>query len=119
MIIQVAVTLFVLLLLARLFQNFKERRISGVSFGVWFIVWVAVIVIFWSPDIASQLALRVGIGRGADLVIYISIIVILYLLYRLAARIEKMDRDITKIVRAIALSDDKKNEESSDPYRNL
>ncbi|MEK7072456.1 MAG: DUF2304 domain-containing protein, partial [Patescibacteria group bacterium] len=65
----------------------------------WLVIWLVAILIIWYPQTTTYLAARVGIGRGVDLVIYISIIVIFYLMFRLLLKIEQIEKQITKIVR--------------------
>ena len=50
-----------------------------------------------------MLANRLGIGRGSDLVIYISIAVLFFLLFRVHIAIERVNREVTKVVRDRAL----------------
>jgi small membrane protein len=67
------------------------------------------------PDMASWLAHLVGVGRGADLLMYISLTGIMYLLILIYSRLNKLEAKITHLVRDIAidrsafLADDKTN----------
>lgn len=65
-----------------------------VVFGLW---------MTWSPDTATEIANIIGVGRGADLIFYmwmlISIIVVLILYLRMLY----LSRLITKLARHIAL----------------
>lgn len=117
--IRILISLFVLFALGRLAQNFRGRTMSRVSVLVWSLLWIGVAVIFWLPETASRVALLAGIGRGADLVVYLSIIIIFYVLFRLFVRIEHLNRDITAISRAIALDHDRKKNNSSDSHPKL
>jgi hypothetical protein len=49
------------------------------------------------------LARWLGVGRGVDTAMYLSILTVFYLIFRSFAKIEDLDRQITKIVRANAL----------------
>ncbi len=86
-----------------MFFQFKKKSIGGGEFFGWLAIWIIAIIIVAYPKLTSFLANYVGVGRGVDLVIYISIIVIFYLFFRLLMRIERMEKDITKITRAIAI----------------
>jgi len=59
------------------------------------------------PDTASYFAKLLGIGRGVDLAIYLALIVLFYLQFRLMVRLEKNNREITKLTREKALEDKK------------
>ena len=43
------------------------------------------------------------VGRGVDTAIYFSIVMLFYLLFRSFAKIEDLDRQLTRVVRANAL----------------
>lgn len=49
------------------------------------------------------LARRVGIGRGADFVLYVSVLFLLYSSFRIFIRLEKTERCITTLTRQIAI----------------
>ncbi|PIW95802.1 hypothetical protein COZ84_01545 [Candidatus Kuenenbacteria bacterium CG_4_8_14_3_um_filter_39_15] len=64
---------------------------------------MAVGVAFITPESLTKIANILGIGRGADLVLYLAVVVVFYLMFRIFIRLEKMERDITKVVRKNAL----------------
>ena len=74
----------------------------------WILFWGVAGIIIWWPDSTSYIASAFGIGRGADLIVYTSIILIFFLLFKLHIKIESVGRDVTQVVRHIALPDDKK-----------
>ncbi|MBU1854341.1 MAG: DUF2304 domain-containing protein, partial [Nanoarchaeota archaeon] len=49
-----------------------------------------------------------GIGRPIDVVIYASIIVLFYLIFRMYVKIESMEQNITKVVREVTINNPKK-----------
>lgn len=57
------------------------------------------------PQTADTLARIVGVGRGADVVIYFSLIVIFYLIFRLYVKIEQGEGEITRLVRKLSMDD--------------
>ncbi len=113
------VTLFALLAVVRIAQNYRARRMPGSASFLWSLVWLSVAIVFWSPDIASRLALAVGIGRGADLIIYSAIIVLVYLVYRLFVRLERLEHTITKLTRAVTLRDAEHTDDATHSHREL
>ncbi len=96
------------LLMYRTIFKFRSKEIRLVEFFWWSVFWLAIAVVVVYPKTASLLAIYVGIGRGADLVVYASLLLIFYLLFRLFMRLEKMEQNITKIVTAIALKEEDK-----------
>lgn len=71
----------------------------------WSLPWVAVVIVALVPEFTSRLASILGIGRGADLVLYSAIVVILALLVRMSVRLEQLDRAVTRVTRELALRD--------------
>ncbi|MEI6288635.1 MAG: DUF2304 family protein [bacterium] len=109
MLIQFILIIAILFIIIRSWYRKQKKEISSGEFFVWLAIWVvAIIVIAW-PDITSLIASAVGVKRGVDLVVYVSIIFIFYLLFRLLMRIEKIEKDITHLTRAIALKQTDKN----------
>ncbi|MBF8280408.1 MAG: hypothetical protein HW383_181 [Candidatus Magasanikbacteria bacterium] len=92
-------------------RRFLRHEINLLVFLIWLLVWLAVGSVAVYPEGSTRLAHALGVGRGADLLIYISLAAIFYMLFRLFLRQERIERDITKIVRYNALSGDKKDDD--------
>lgn len=107
MYLQILVTIFIAFILFKLFVQKQKNKISLLSFLIWVFLWFIILIVFWLPDSTSYLAAWLGIGRGADLVVYISILVIFYMLFRIFVRISKIEQEITKVVRDEAIKNAK------------
>ena len=71
----------------------------------WALLWLAAgIAIAW-PDITAKVARMLGIGRGADLVLYCAVVVMLVGFLMLYSRLRRLRRDVTLLVRHIAIRD--------------
>ncbi len=105
-VLKVIITIFVILSIIKLIKQKKDNKITSFSFLLWFILWLIVALVFYIPEATSYLANIVGIGRGVDLVVYTSIIILFYLLFRIFVHLNKIDREITKIVREKAIKDE-------------
>ena len=103
MYLQIVVTIFIVFILLKLFLQKQKNKISLWAFLIWLLLWLAVLIVFWLPDTTSYLAAWLGIGRGADLVVYVSILVIFYMIFRVFVRLNKIEEDITKVVREDAI----------------
>lgn len=91
---------FILTLLAGL-RGWISKR-AGM---VWMTVWVtAGVAILW-PQMLSRLARLVGIGRGADLLLYCAVVVMLVGFLMVYVRLRRLRRELTLLVRALALRD--------------
>lgn len=103
--IQIILLIIVLFILWRLYKRFTIKELTRREFIEWFLLWLAVGFLVIVPDSASYLANLVGVGRGSDLVIYLALLLAFYLLFRIFVRLERQERELTKIVRELALKD--------------
>jgi len=106
--IQIIISIGLLWAISRAFLRFKDGLISPGALLFWFAIWSAAFFTIFYPDFTSYLAQVLGIGRGADVVLYGSVATLFYLVFRLHVLLENVHHDITKIVRHIALQEKKK-----------
>ncbi|HPI67532.1 MAG TPA: DUF2304 family protein [bacterium] len=105
MLIQILISLFALFSLSRLFIKMRQSGSKLSASLLWFIFWLAVGIIVWIPSFTTTVANFLGIGRGADLVLYLGLIIVFYLIFKIYARLEKIEKNITTLVREITLKD--------------
>lgn len=110
LVLQIIVSCFVAMNLWRIYSQLKSQKITSASFAWWLVLWLVVLVVFWVPDSTGYLALTLGITRGADLMVYVSVLVIFYLLFKIFMRLNKIEESITKLVRQRALSEKENHE---------
>lgn len=106
--IQLLVVIFATFAASRAILRFKDKKISFHEVIFWLGVWIVLGVVVFFPDITGSLAEKLGIGRGIDVVIYVSIGLLYYLIFRLYVMLEETEREITRLVREIAISRKKK-----------
>lgn len=82
----------------------KQGALSRLGAFLWSALWIAAIVVVLRPEVATFFASLVGVGRGADAVIYVSIIALFYLVFRIFLRLDKLDRDLTVLVRKVSVA---------------
>jgi len=58
----------------------------------------------WAPEQANVLAQAVGVGRGADLLFYLWVVITLALVLFMYMKIQRLSRRVTRLTRAIALA---------------
>ena len=95
---------------ALIFLGFTWRRerlgqVTRLNALVWSVLWCGVIVVVSWPDLASRFARWIGVGRGVDAVLYLAVITLFYLVFRLAVRQRQIESQLTDLVRALALKD--------------
>ena len=105
-IFQILFIIFAIFAVSNVLARNKKGILGPKAVIFWIIFWIlAVFVVFW-PNSSSILAGYFGIGRGTDLVVYISLVLIFYLLFKLNIKLDSLDCDITKVVRKVALNQD-------------
>ncbi|MDD5015271.1 MAG: DUF2304 family protein [Atribacterota bacterium] len=103
MLIQILIVTFALFIIIGTILGFKKGNVSRKSLIFWIILWLAISIIVLLPNTTNFFAKILGVSRGTDVAIYLSIILIFYLLFRIFLRLEKTEREITKIVKEIAI----------------
>jgi small membrane protein len=103
--IQIVLCAFAVFALSRVVLRFRKGGLPLIHLVTWFVFWAAVIVAVLRPATTSSVAAWVRVGRGTDLVMYLSVLALFYLLFRLFGKIEELERQITRVVRAAALKE--------------
>jgi hypothetical protein len=62
------------------------------------------IPLVWAPDIATRIANFAGVGRGADLLLYMLFVVVVVLLVPIHGHLRNHQRVLTELVRREALA---------------
>ncbi len=105
MLIQIILSLFLLFALSRVLMQLRQGKLTVGTFLFWSGLFVFALTGVLNPEFTQSVARFFGIGRGTDIAIYLSIALLFYLIFRLSIAIEETRRDITELVRRIALSD--------------
>jgi len=108
MLIQIITIIVVLFLITRVGIKLKRREITFREALFWALLWFGVGLVVLYPQIADRAASYIGLqtATGIDLVVYIAVGLAFYLIFRLFVHIERVERDITNIVRHLALKDE-------------
>lgn len=103
MIIQIIGTGIILVILGQLVVKVIKDKASLIKIAFWLIFWLIALFVIWLPtDIIDKFGDLVGVGRGIDVLVYLSIIFLFYNNLRLRSKIDKIQKDVTKIVRNIS-----------------
>ena len=100
MIYQVSIIAALVLLLAYAYT--QRRRVPLLSAALIGLS-VAGLVLAFLPDRANQVAAYVGIGRGADLVLYVFVVISLAAILNLHLRLRAQQESLTELARSLAL----------------
>lgn len=86
-------------------QRFRRGGLSRLQLALWCVLWIAIIAVVFRPETASFLARMLGVGRGVDVIVYLSIVALFYLQFRMFGKLEDHERQITTLTRELALKD--------------
>jgi hypothetical protein len=89
----------IVLLVDRLFIPSKARK----AWQLMAIFYALALVLISFPQLLAELASLIGVGRGVDIVLYLSVFVLLRELILSRARQSNLERQITSVVRRIAI----------------
>lgn len=110
MIIQILVSIFALFAASRAYLRFKDGALHIIGFILWILLWTGITFFVWWPKASDVIALNIGIGRGVDALVYISIVALFYGMFRIYVKLEFIEKEITSLVRDISLQEiEKKN----------
>lgn len=107
-IIHIFALVFALFAISRVVLRARDKQISVNELFFWLAIWLGLVFVVFFPQIISKIALFLGIGRGIDVVVYASIAVLFYLIFRLYVKLEDNQKTITLLVRELALKKKRK-----------
>ena len=101
--IQIVALVVAVIHIARVLVLWKKHKIPGRTTLFWFLIWFAVLVVVFATPFIDALSRPIGVGRGIDMVVYIAVLILFYMVFQLNMKIDKLEREITKLVREISL----------------
>ena len=92
-------------LIVKSWSALRRHRISAGAGLLWTLVWGSGLVVVIVPEISSRIAAIVGVGRGVDVVLYVGMVTLYILLFRVLIHMDRLDQRIAMIVRHQALKE--------------
>ena len=104
---QLIALIIILFFVGRLFILKKNKKIAGGEFIFWLAFWILAALSVLSLKWLDRFVADLGFSASAiNILVYLAVIVLFYMNFRLRLKVEKMDRDITRIARKIALDEE-------------
>jgi len=103
--IQIVIIAFAAFALSRTVLKLRQGEVHSAWAAAWAVLWIGTAVVAVLPQTASWFASILGVGRGADAVVYLSIILLFYVMFRVFVRLERIEHEITLLVREMAMRD--------------
>lgn len=81
----------------------KKSTLKPIETLVWTIIWLIGGVLIMFPSISTTISNFLGITRGTDAIVYTSIILLFFFLYRANEKIDKLERMIRDLTSKLAI----------------
>jgi hypothetical protein len=81
----------------------RSRSLNRGALVFWILVFGGILVVLLVPSVSGFVARVLGVGRGADVIMYGSICLLFYLVFGVYVRIENLQRRMTRMLRMLAL----------------
>ncbi len=101
--IKILFTAFALFAWSRAIVRFYSRDLNIKELIFWSFVWIVMIVLVYIPGKTNFFARVLGMERGNDAMFFLAIAGLFYATYRLYVKANEQEKEITKLVRALAL----------------
>lgn len=108
LLIQLILVIFLIFALTRVILRYRGGQLTAIEFGFWSMLFLIAAIGVLAPQLTTKAATFLGIGRGSDLAVYASIVVLFYLVFRIYILIEDVRQEITQLIRQIAIEKTKK-----------
>lgn len=99
---------FIIFIIA--FDIAKRQKFNALHFLVFIGIGIGLFVFTIFPNILNKMGQIFGLQRGADVLVYVSIVFLFYFVLLLLNKTEKNREDVTRLVREISVLEDKLNQ---------
>jgi hypothetical protein len=106
MIFQIIFTLFACTAMVSTLHTSRKHHLSVRGMFLWILVWIGALCVVWMPNATNTIAHVLGIGRGVDVVLYSTMTLLCFLLFRLHMKLSLLESHLTKLVRQQALEEE-------------
>ena len=104
--IQILLLGILLMIFMYIISRLRNRKADVIVLGT-IVITGALFILF--PDWTIIIAHKLGVGRGADLVFYISILLFWFVILKLYSRMRRLEQMFTEMVRKDALESESKS----------
>ena len=108
--IQILGVLFGLAMLYITYDYYKRKGLDLKDIAGWVVLWCTFILVILFPTALLFVSQKLNLTRAIDSIMIVSFVVMIYLIFNLYNRIKKIERNMEKMVEAIALRDGEKDE---------
>lgn len=96
--------------ISRTIYQYLHNKRSASSTLIWFVFWIAVMLLAVMPDVVTnKLAKILGFASNITAIIFVAIGLLFIFVFYLSSTIEKLETQMTELVRQLALEEAEKN----------
>lgn len=106
--IKIIFTLFALFAWSRAIIRFYSKDLNLKELIFWSLLWIGMIILVFIPGKTNFLAKLLGMERGNDAMFFLGIVALFYASYRLYVKGNEQEKEITRLIRSLALKNIKK-----------
>lgn len=103
---QALFTILTIISIAIMVLRYKNRKTTTLTLIIWVIVWIALLIFAFMPQLSDRVAHHFGIGQGVNLLFAIAIIGCFYLIFHLYDKVDKQEQNINRLVRELAIKNE-------------
>jgi hypothetical protein len=101
---QILALIIILFFLSRIVWQKKKKQINNNEFIFWLFFWIIAGFAIINIKMIDRLVAQLGFsGSGIEILFYLAIIILIYLVFKIRIRQAKIEKNITDIVRNMAL----------------
>ena len=104
MAIKVLAVIFALIAMRRVVSRYRRRGGLTLELFLWMFIFSGIAVVVFIPHKTDAFAHWLGVSSGFNALVFITVTGLIYAVYRLLSRLHTIERDVTKLVRVLALS---------------
>ena len=102
---QIIILLVIAFIIFKATKKKIKKELSWTLYLLWIIFWLILGAIDLYPVIIEQLATLAGVGRGVDLLIYSSLILLFYWQFKLWLKNNSIEKKNTELIRKLAIAE--------------
>ena len=105
---QVVLAGIIAIIIYKTLKSYLAKKFSLLFTIFWLGFWAVVLVALFMPGWLDLIAKPLGVTRGVDLAVYLSIVVLFYFVFLIYTHIMRIEEKVTKIVRQESIRNAKK-----------
>lgn len=104
MAIKILAVLFAIVAVRRVIVRYRRGGALTLELVLWTLVFSSIGIVVFIPSTTDRFAHWLGVSSGFNALTFLAVAALFFAVFRLIARVQTIERDLTKLVRAQALA---------------